>query len=298
MGRSTELLLRGERRRKGARDGCPRRYAVAMNPETLKSTASAAQRSPAFRILARVGYVVLGVVHIIIGAIAISVAIGSGGGEADQGGAMEQISRVPFGTVVLWVIVLGLAALGVWQIAEAFLERDPDAKKKWGRRVKEIGTAVAYFAIGATALVYALGGQSDSSQSTTTFSATLLANPGGVVLLVLVGLVILGVGVAFVVRGIRRDFEKQLSLPAGKLGDGIRTLGVIGYVAKGVAIAVVGVLFVVAAVTHDPEKAGGLDAALKSLAALPFGQVILWVVGAGLVVYGVYCFARARYARL
>ena len=44
--------------------------------------------------------------------------------------------------------------------------------------------------------------------------------------------------------------------------------------------------------THDPEKAGGLDAALKSLAALPFGQVILWIVGAGLVVYGVYCFAR------
>ena len=88
-------------------------------------------------------------------------------------------------------------------------------------------------------------------------------------LLVLVGLVILGVGVAFVVRGIRRDFEKQLSLPAGKLGDGIRTLGIVGYVAKGIAIAVVGVLFVVAAVTHDPEKAGGLDAALKSLAALP-----------------------------
>ncbi|RZS67744.1 uncharacterized protein DUF1206 [Agromyces ramosus] len=269
-----------------------------MNPETLKSTASAAQRSPAFRILARVGYVVLGIVHIIIGAIAISVAIGAGGGEADQGGAMEQISRVPFGTVVLWVIVLGLVALAVWQIAEAFLERDPDSKKKWGRRVKEIGTAVAYFAIAATALVYALGGSSDSSQSSTTFSATLLANPGGVVLLVLVGLVILGVGIAFIVRGIRKSFEKQLSLPAGKVGDGVRVLGVVGYVAKGIAIAVVGVLFVVAALTHDPEKAGGLDSALKSLAALPFGQVILWLVGAGLVVYGIYCFARARYARL
>jgi len=186
----------------------------------------------------------------------------------------------------------------VWQIAEAFLERDPDAKKKWGRRVKEVGTALAYFAIGGTALVYALGGRSDSSQSTTTFSATLLANPGGVVLLVLIGLVILGVGIAFVVRGIRRDFEKQLSLPAGKAGDGIRVLGTVGYIAKGVAVAVVGVLFVVAAFTHDPEKAGGLDAALKSLAALPFGQLILWLVGAGLVVYGVYCFARARYARL
>jgi hypothetical protein len=269
-----------------------------MNPETLKSTASAAQRSRTFQILARVGYVVLGLVHLIIGAIAISVAVGAGGGEADQGGAMEQISRVPFGTVVLWVIVLGLAALAVWQIAEAFLERDPDTKKKWGRRVKEVGTALAYFAIVATALVYALGGTSDSSQSTQSFSATLLSSPGGVVLLVLVGLIILGVGVAFVVRGIRKDFEKHLSLPAGRAGDAVRVLGMVGYIAKGVAVAVVGVLFVVAAFTHDPEKAGGLDAALKSLAALPFGQVILWLVGAGLVVYGVYCFARARYARL
>ena len=133
---------------------------------------------------------------------------------------------------------------------------------------------------------------------TTSFSATLLATPGGVALLVLIGLVVLGVGVAFVVRGIRRDFEEKLALPAGAAGTGIRVLGTVGYVAKGVAVAIVGVLFAVAAFTHDPEKAGGLDSALKSLAELPFGQVILWLVGAGLMVYGVYCFARARYGRL
>jgi hypothetical protein len=284
--------------RKGARSETFRGYAVRMITDSPKAAASAAQSSRAFQMAARAGYVVLGLVHIIIGAIAISVAVGAGGGEADQGGAMEQISRVPFGVVVLWLIVLGLYALGVWQIAEAFLERDPDTKKKWGRRVKYVGTAVAYLAIGTTALIYALGGQSDSSQSSTTMAADLLAAPGGIIVVVLIGLVVLGVGVAFIVRGIKRSFEKHLSLPAGKVGDGIRTLGTVGYVAKGIAVAVVGVLFVVAAITHDPEKAGGLDAALKSLAALPFGQVILWLIGAGLIVYGVYCFARARYARL
>jgi hypothetical protein len=268
-----------------------------MNSASGTATARAAQNSRTFRALARGGYVVLGLVHLIIGGIAVSVAVG-GGGEADQSGAMEQISRAPFGTVVLWLIVVGLFALGVWQVVEAFLERDPDTKKKWGRRVKYVGTALAYFAIGATALAYALGGGSDSSQSTKSFSATLLATPGGVVLLVLVGLVVAAIGVAFVVRGIRRDFERHLTLPAGKVGDGVRILGTVGYVAKGVAVAVVGVLFVVASVTADPEKAGGLDAALKSLADLPFGQVVLWLIGAGVVAYGVYCFARARYTRL
>lgn len=269
-----------------------------MDPEAGKAVADSAQNSRAFRTMARVGYVVLGIVHIVIGVIAVSIAVGAGGGEADQGGAMQQIARVPFGTVVLWVIALGLLALGVWQVGEAVVERDPDAGKKWGRRAGYGGTAIAYFAIGATALTYALGGQSDSSQSTENLSAQLLAAPGGVVLLVLVGLVILGVGVAFVVNGIEKSFEKHLLLPPGRVGDAVRTLGTVGYVAKGIAIGAVGILFVTAALTNDAEKAGGLDDALKSLAGLPFGQILLWLVGAGLVVYGVYCFARGKYARL
>ena len=75
-------------------------------------------------------------------------------------------------------------------------------------------------------------------------------------------------------------------------------LGTVGYVAKGVAIIVVGILFAVAAVKVDPDDSTGLDGALKSLASLPFGMVILIAVGLGLIAYGVYTFVRARYARL
>ena len=125
-----------------------------------------------------------------------------------------------------------------------------------------------------------------------------MSTPGGVVLLVLFGLLIAGIGVAFIVRGITRAFEKHLDLPAGTAAKGIVTFGIVGYVAKGIAIGVTGVLFVVAAFTHDPAQAGGLDSALHSLAALPFGTVILWIVGAGLILYGLFCFARARYARM
>lgn len=259
--------------------------------------ARTAQNSRAFEVLARGGYVVLGVLHLLIGAIAVSIA-GGGGGEADQGGAIEQVKQNPAGAALLWAIVVGLVALAIWQIAEAFLEHDPDAKKKWAHRVKFIGTAAAYIAIGITALTYALGGSSDSSQSSQTLSATILAAPAGVALLVLVGLVVAGIGVAFIVRGILRKFTQHLALPTGRARTGIVAFGVVGYVAKGVAVGIAGVLFVVAAVTHDPEAAGGLDAALRSLAALPFGPVILWTVGVGLVLYGLFCVARARYARM
>ena len=264
---------------------------------TAKNAARAATESPAFRTIARIGYVVLGIVHIVIGFIAISVATG-GGGEADQGGAMEAIRSTALGIFLLWAIAIGLAALAVWQVTQAFLERNPDTKKKWGYRIKYIGTAVAYLAIAFTAVVYALGGSSDSSQSSQTMSAQLMSTPAGVFLLVLIGLIIFAVGAAFVVRGARRSFEKHLDLPAGVARKGIVTFGIVGYIAKGIAVAVAGVLFVVAAVTHDAQKAGGLDAALHTLAELPLGAVILWVVAAGLIIYGVFCFARARYARM
>ncbi len=262
-----------------------------------QSAAHVVQDSTVFRTIARIGYVVLGVVHIVIGVLAISITTG-GGQNADQGGAMAQIRQAPLGVFVLWIIALGLAALAVWQIAEAVAERNPDSKKKWGHRIKYIGTAVAYVAIAITALVYALGGNSDSSQSTQSFSAQLMSTPGGVALLVLVGLIILAVGIAFVVRGFTRAFEKYLDLPAGTARKGIVAFGVVGYIAKGVAVGVTGVLFVVAALTNDPASAGGIDSALHTLAALPFGPLILWIVGGGLIVYGVFCFARARYARM
>jgi len=146
--------------------------------------------------------------------------------------------------------------------------------------------------------VYALGGSSDSSQSSQSLSAQLMDSPGGLFVLILIGLIVLAIGIAFIVRGFTRAFEKRLDLPAGAARKGIVTFGVVGYVAKGVAVAVTGALFVVAAFTHDPEAAGGLDGALHTLAGLPLGSVILWVVAAGLIIYGVFCFARARYARM
>ncbi|MFJ6654303.1 DUF1206 domain-containing protein [Microbacterium sp. NPDC091313] len=264
---------------------------------STRSAARAAQDSTAFEGVARVGYVVLGILHIVLGSIAISIATG-GGGQADQGGAVQQIQQAPWGLALLWATVIGLAALTVWQIAEAVLARDADAKKRWGHRIKDLGTALAYVAVALTALTAALGGRSDSEGSTRSFSAQLLASPGGVFVLVLLGLVVAAVGIAFVVRGATRAFARKLSLPSGPARTGILAFGAVGYIAKGVAVAVTGVLFVIAAFAHDPSQAGGLDAGLHALAALPFGVFLLWLVGAGLVVYGLFCFARARHARM
>lgn len=264
---------------------------------TAKSTARAARSSTLFRRTARTGYAVLGVVHIIIGVLAVSIAVGAGG-DADQDGAMEQIRQNPVGGLLLVLVAVGLLALAVWQIASAFLATDPAETKKWGQRIKLFGIALAYLVVAGMAFIYALGGDADSETASKTLSTVVLAAPGGVVLLVVIGLSVVGVGVGFVVGGFTRGFEKLLDLPSGAARGGIVTLGVIGYFGKGIAVAVTGVLFVVAAVTQDPEKGAGLDAALHSLLELPLGGLVLGSVGAGFAVYGIFCIARARFARM
>ena len=264
---------------------------------TAKQAARTAKRSTTFRRIARAGYVVLGLVHIVIGCVAVSIAMGAGG-DADQDGAMEQIRQTPVGGLLLVIIGAGLAALAVWQIASAFLLAAPGETKKWALRLKTVGIAIAYLAVSTLAFVYALGGRADSEATSQTLSARIMEAPGGVFLLVAVGLAVLGVGVGFVIGGFAAGFVKLMDLPPGVPGVGIRLLGSLGFVAKGIAVGGTGALFVVAALTDDPQRAAGLDAALHDLLLLPWGRVALWGVAVGLVIYGLFCVARARYARM
>lgn len=249
------------------------------------------------RFLARLGFAVNGLLHALIGIIAISVAVGAGGGEADQSGALSALAATPGGLVTLWVVFVGLVALGVWLIVNAFLTAPHDGKRAV-HFVSEIGKGIVYLAISATAFTFAQGGSTNSAQSATQLSASLLATPGGVFVVVLIGLLIIGIGVYFVVKGATRRFTRDLSLPPGQAGTATVALGVFGYVAKGIVLVVVGILFLVAAATVDPSKSTGLDGGLKTLATLPFGPVILVVIGIGLIAYAAYSFVRARYARL
>lgn len=253
--------------------------------------------SRTLRILARVGFAASGLVHLLLGYVSIRVAF-NGQGQTDQSGALAEITDLPGGPLVLWAMVVGLFALALWLVVQSLLGVGSSSKKRWMRSLASAAKAVAYAALGATALTFARGGSSSSSDSTQQASSTILSLPGGQFILGAVGLIAMAVGVYFISKGVRRGFLDDLDVPHGAAEKPVTAAGIVGYVAKGVAIIVVGILFVVAAVTVDPSEATGLDGALKSLAQLPFGAVILTVVGVGLIAYALYTFVRARYARL
>lgn len=262
---------------------------------TPKKTARRLESDPRLRTLAKAGYAATGIVHVMLGGIVLAVAFG-GDGDADQSGAFRALAASPFGLIALWAVALALVALALWHAVAAFA--GTGERGSWSRRLSETGQAAAFAALGATAVLVAVGGRSDGDTSVKETSSGVLSIPGGPFILGAVGGGVFVAGIAFGVIGGRRSFRKKLSVPAGVMGTVVVALGVVGYVAKGVSLATVGVLLSVAAVRVDPQEAGGLDGAVQSLLELPAGPVIAIAVGGGLIAYGLFCMFRARYARL
>lgn len=262
-----------------------------------RSAAAHAQRPQAAQIAARLGYAVNGLLNATIGALALGIVGVASGGEADPNGALTSLARGPGGLVLIWIIVVGMLALGLWYLASAIRENGTNPRRRRLARASLIAKGVAYLVIAALACGVAIGG-GGGGESEEDFTAGALGTPGGVVLVVVVGLAALAVGGYLIAKGLRRTFLDDLNLPAGAVETATTLLGVVGYVARGIAIGVVGILFIAAAVTADASHAGGLDKALARLAALPYGQVALVAIGVGFIAYGVYGVARARFARL
>ncbi len=273
-------------------------YTWPMNNTPAKDVARAAKNSTLLRVLARLGFATNGLLHVLIGGLAMSIATGAGGGEADQSGAFSQLASTPGGVFLLWAVVVGLSALGLWLLVASFLIPGSDPKRKWSHRVVEWGKAVVYLALAFTAFTFARGGSTSATSSTSDATATLISSPGGIVVLWVGAIGVLAIGAYFVRKGLTKKFLSDISVPSEPARKVVIALGIVGYVAKGIALGVVAVLLVIAAATHDPSKSTGLDGALKSLTGLPAGPAILTAVGIGLIAYGVYCFVRAWRARL
>lgn len=273
-----------------------------MNSHAPRRVARKAEQSRPFRWLARAGYAASGIVHILIGAIALAVAVGVDA-TSDQSGALMIISVAPLGFVLLWIIAITLWALGAWQLLEGVLARRPsdDAvglTKKWGLRVGAWGQAVIFTALGLLAASVALGARVNAAEAAQDASRGVLQVPGGSIALGVVGLGVGIGGISFVVMGVRRSFRTKVELPENAPGRAIAGLGVVGFVAKGIALIIVGILLLVAAIKGDASTAGGLDSAFDALVELAYGPWLVGVVAGGFLAYGAFCFFRARYARI
>lgn len=265
-----------------------------LRSRSVGDAARSAVDHPALEWLARAGYVMNGVMHLLIGWIAIRIATGSGGEEASNSGALAQISEAPGGQALLWAGAAAFVALGLWQVIELFLGSD-----EMSDRATAGAKAAVYLALGVTTARFASGGGGSDSQTASGTTAGLLGSGPGKVAVVVAGLVLIGVGLYQVYKGATKQFVEDLKRTGGRnVGRAIVIAGQLGYISKGIALTILGGLVVAAVVTADPEKAGGLDSALRTVGEQPFGRVLLILTGVGIGLYGVYSIVRARYGRM
>lgn len=263
------------------------------NTNVNPPSASEVQDSTALDVGMRVGLVAYGAVHLLFAGIALQLALQ--GSSQSSSGALHDLAANPAGVAVLWAAAAGLVLLALWQGLEAVAGygwRDTGRKRK---RLESAFRVVVYLAIAWLAISTAAGIGGSSSESGMT--AQVMQVTWGRWLIAAIGLGVVAVAVAKIVKGVTARFTEDLAPEAvsGDSGTALVRLGQVGYIAKGFGLGAVGGLFVWAALTYDPAKAGGLDAALRTLLDQPFGPVVVGATGVGLAAYGVYCFGWARH---
>ncbi len=260
-------------------------------------TARRASDSPTARALARAGLAARGVLYILIGWVAILVALGQNSQQADQQGALQLLARQPYGLVSLWLLGIGFAGYALWRLSEAAFGVTGDGNGA-GPRLKSLVRAViyAFFAYLTFQIISGAGGGSQTARQQD-LTATVMHHPGGRWLVGIAGLVVVIVGLVLVFEGIRRKFMKYLRLSqlSPRTRRLVERLGMIGTAARGAVFALAGALVVEAAVTYDPAKAGGIDKALLTLRNQPFGAFLLVLAALGLIIFGFYGLCEARW---
>jgi Domain of Unknown Function (DUF1206) len=249
--------------------------------------------------LARLGLTARGVLYILIGVVAILVAIGQRSHEADQSGALQLLASQPYGLVALWLLFIGFAGYALWRLSEALFGVTGEGNGA-GPRLKSLVRAVLYAIFAYLTLKVITGKKPSQASQQKDLTATVMHHTGGRWLVGIVGVAIVIAGLVLVGEGIRRKFMKYLR--TGEMSPrtrrAVERLGMIGTSARGLVFALAGVLVIDAAVQFKPSKAGGVDKALLTLRNQPFGEFLLILAAIGLLAFGVYGLAEARWRRV
>lgn len=212
--------------------------------------------------LARAGLVARGVNYLLVGSLAVQIALGSGGQQADTTGALHAVARHPGGIVVLWLLAAGFAGLSLWRFAETAYGQAGPGGRTAAKRIASLTLGGLYGCLCGIVVNFILGvGSASGDTESKSATARLLAHSGGQVFVAVIGVAVAAAGVGVGIYGIRRKFATylrtaQMSPVTCKVVEGF---GVAGYLTRGAVFCTAGAFLVDAAVSFDPQKAQGID---------------------------------------
>jgi Domain of Unknown Function (DUF1206) len=254
--------------------------------------------------IGRLGLVGQGVVATIIGLLAIRIAVGDKDEAATSEGAVAWLAHQPLGKFLLVALTVALFALALWRFLCAVMG-DPVEGSEPKDRLKYAVLGVVYLLLAITTLGVTIAnwtGSGDSAQNEESgdegsqqAASTLFEWPAGRWLVGILGVAVIAyAGYNFYKQVVNKQFVERLD--AGE-GSWVVRLGLMGYTAQSLVYAVVGYLFVQAAIAFKSTTAKGPSGALIELGDTLWGKVLLWIIALGLLAYGMFCIAEAKYRK-
>lgn len=245
---------------------------------------------PWVRWYSRIGFSAKGSVYILIGLISMMTAVGIGE-KNGQRGAIAAVASKPFGTIIIWLVVLGLTGYITWLITQVLLK--PDYKggkiKSFFLRAGYFFSAAFYVGLGIKFAIIAINsGQTGSSGSFK--MEEIIDTPFGRLAIGITGISIFVFAVIQIIYGIKGAFIKPLNThQMNNRGWTIMKLaGKVGFVSRGVTFGVLGGFIIHSAWIAEPSQITGIDGALAQISQEPFGKILLGIVSCGLFLYGVF----------
>ncbi len=249
--------------------------------------------------MARFGYSSRGIIYLIIGSLAVPAAFHGGGRTTDSKGALMTILQQPFGQVLLGIVAAGLVGYSLWRFVQAVWDADRHGVNVKGLTIRAglLLSSATHGMLAFLAVSLIFGWSTGSGKGSQGWTAWLLSLPWGRWAVGLIGVIVIGLGAAHVIKACKGQFERRLKID----GDQLKWVSPVcrfGLIARGVVFFIVGSFFITAAIEFSSGEARGFEGALEALQRQPYGPWLLAAVALGLIAFGVYSIVESLYRRI
>lgn len=236
-----------------------------------------------FQWMARFGFLVRGVLYIVIGLL----VFGTGRTE-DLTGAMEYLGR-GVGHWLVALMIVGMLGYGLWRMSDAIFGMDSgtEGAKAWRHRAAAAASGTIYLFLAYKALRFVLLGWTGTGGPQQNASRALNL-PNGPLLLGIAAAIAAGAAMVQLYKAGSCSFLRHLDDRARRPAP--KWLGRIGYGARGVIFLTTAYLLARSAIDRKAGEAGGLEQALDLLRGP--GE---YALAAGLMLFGLYSMIEARF---
>lgn len=259
-----------------------------------------AARSRFVDLSARFGLASRGVIHLVMGALGLRLALGHGGRALGTRDAIFALYSI--GTLPLVMVAIGLFGYGLWRVVQTVADTERKGRSLSGLllRLGFLLNGIFYFALVPLAVQLAIGAHADPRDPTRETASALMKLPGGDFAVGILGALLIYSCVAQILEAARAGFAEDFAGSTMSRAGLVAwiTIGRIGIGIRAVVFAVMGAWLIRAAIDGAPSRAKSLGESFLSLREQPYGPYLFATVSVGILAFAAFCFVYARERRV